>query len=126
MVRRSLLRSPLAALALAAVVLAGCAGSAPAVAEVPDDVGPVTAEPVIAVLDNVYDPVEVVVEVGTEVTWVWEGRAAHDVVGDGFDSGVQATGTFTHTFEEPGAYGYVCTLHPGMDGTVYVVPNPSD
>lgn len=124
MVGRSLSRSLLAPLSLAAVVLAGCASSAPAVAEVPDDVGPVSTEPVVAVLDNVYDSVEVVVEVGTEVTWVWEGRAAHDVVGEGFDSGVQSTGTFTHTFDEPGAYGYVCTLHPGMDGTVFVVPTP--
>ncbi len=120
----SLLRSSLAPLAVAAVMLAGCASSAPAVAEVPDDVGPVSAEPIVAVLDNVYDPIEVVVEAGTEVTWVWEGRAAHDVVGDGFDSDVQGTGTFTHTFEEAGAYGYVCTLHPGMDGTVYVLPAP--
>jgi plastocyanin len=111
----------LAWLLLAAVTLAGCSSSAPAVAEVPDDVGPVSAEPVVAVLDNIYEPEDLVVEVGTAVTWVWEGRAAHDAVGDGFDSGVQGAGTFTHTFEEPGAYGYVCTLHPGMDGTVFVV-----
>lgn len=123
MVGRCLPGSVLAPLSLAVVLLAGCASSAPAVAEVPDDVGPVTADPVVAVLDNLYEPEELVVEVGTEVAWVWEGRAAHDVVGDGFDSGVQGTGTFTHTFEEPGAYGYVCTLHPGMDGTVYVVPS---
>lgn len=124
MVVRTLFAPLLAPLALAAVVLAGCASSAPSVAAVPDDVGPVSTVPVVEVLDDFYDPVELVVEVGTEVTWVWEGRAAHDVVGEGFDSGVQATGTFTHTFEEPGAYGYVCTLHPGMDGTVYVVPAP--
>lgn len=124
MVVRTLFAPLLAPLALAAVVLAGCASSAPSVAAVPDAVGPVSTVPVVEVLDSFYDPVELVVEVGTEITWVWEGRAAHDVVGEGFDSGVQATGTFTHTFEEPGAYGYVCTLHPGMDGTVYVVPAP--
>lgn len=106
------------------LAIAGCGhGSEPdAAAPLPDDVGPVDADPTVAVGDNWFDPEEIVVAVGTEVTWVWEGRAAHDVVGDGFRSEIISAGEFSHTFPDEGAYHYVCTLHPGMEGTVYVVP----
>ena len=29
-------------------------------------------------------------------------------------------GTFSHTFDQPGEYRYICALHPGMKGTVVV------
>lgn len=106
------------------VLTSACESGPPAVAEVPADVGPVSEDPEVSVLDNRFEPHEMVVEAGTAVRWTWEGRAAHDVAGDGFDSEIQATGTFTHTFGEPGAYAYVCTLHPGMEATVHVVPAP--
>jgi plastocyanin len=112
-----------AALAVAAMLLAACGSTGPSpAAALPDDVGPVSADPTVAVDDNVFVPEDLVVEVGTEVTWVWEGRIVHDVAGDGFQSEIQPEGTFTHTFDTEGAYAYVCTLHPGMEGTVYVVP----
>jgi len=112
-----------AAFAFGALLLAGCVDSGPTpAAALPDELGPVADDPTVVVGDNFYEPDDLVVEVGTEVTWVWEGRAAHDVVGDGFGSEILAEGTFTHTFEEEGAYAYVCTLHPGMEATVYVVP----
>lgn len=112
-----------AALAVAAALLAACGSTGPApAAALPDDVGPVTEDPTVTVADNVFVPEDVVVEVGAEVTWVWDARAVHDVVGDGFESEVKVEGTFTHTFDSEGAYTYVCTLHPGMEGTVYVVP----
>lgn len=114
-------RAALTAGSLAALV-AACASGPPAVAEVPADVGPVSEDPEVAVVDDRFEPADVVVEAGTTVHWTWEGRAAHDVVGDGFESEVQAAGMFTHAFGEPGAYAYVCTLHPGMEATVYVVP----
>ncbi len=110
----------------ALLLVAGCGDSGPdGAAPLPDDVGPVDDDPTVAVGDNFYEPEELVVEVGTEVTWVWEGRAVHDVVGDGFESEIFAEGDFSHTFEDEGAYHYICTLHPGMEGTVYVVPEGS-
>jgi plastocyanin len=46
---------------------------------------------------------------------------AHDVA---FDDGPASlklrTGTWGRTFEEPGTYDYLCTLHPNMTGTVTV------
>ena len=118
-------RVPFLLLGVALLVITGCSnngGGPEDVAPLPDDVGPVTADPTVAVGDNWFEPEQIVVAAGTEVTWVWEGRAAHDVVGDGFRSEVISEGEFSHTFADEGAYHYVCTLHPGMEGTVYVVP----
>ena len=40
--------------------------------------------------------------------------------GDELDSGNHDSGEYEHSFEEPGTYEYVCTLHAGMDGVVEV------
>lgn len=114
------------AFAIGALLLTACSSTGPSpAAALPEDVGPADADPTVAVDDNDFAPDDLVVEVGTEVTWVWEGRAVHDVVGDGFESEVVAEGTFTHAFDTEGAYHYVCSLHPGMEGTVFVVPEGS-
>lgn len=43
--------------------------------------------------------------------------------GDAFSSGLFFPGqSFTLTFTEPGAYPFVCNIHPGMSGTVTVLP----
>lgn len=86
---------------------------------------PAAAEPVagteVSVVDNDFEPVHLEVGSGETVTWRWEGDAAHNVVGDGFESEVQDEGTFSHTFEDAGTYDYECTLHRGMTGRVTVV-----
>lgn len=106
---------------LIGLVLAACTPSPEPRAELPGDVGEIMVDlDQIMVRDNVYQPDVAVVAVGTTVRWVWDGRAAHDVVGDGFASRLIVTGEFTHTFNEVGAFHYVCTLHPGMDGVIYV------
>jgi plastocyanin len=60
------------------------------------------------------------VEAGDTVTWVWDGRAPHNVIGEDFQSEDQSSGTFRHTFEQPGTYSYDCTIHPGMEASVAV------
>ena len=43
--------------------------------------------------------------------------------GDVFQSGLFFPGqSFTLTFTEPGLYPYACTIHPGMSGTIQVLP----
>jgi plastocyanin len=98
-----------AALALTA---AGCASQGSA--EPP----PSVEGPAVAVRDYEFEPASLTIEAGTTVTWVWEGRAAHDVVGQGFESNDQTSGTFRHTFDEQGTYAYECTIHPGMEGRI--------
>lgn len=83
--------------------------------------GPVAAEPTVSVTDNEFIPTELTVEAGTTANWIWNGNAQHNVVGDTFESDIQVDGNFEHTFDRPGTYTYVCTLHQGMDGTIFVV-----
>jgi plastocyanin len=71
-----------------------------------------------------FQPAEVTVGVGDTVTWTNNDSVGHDVTADSFssgDPGDMAPGdTFRHTFQEAGTFDYVCTVHPGMEGTVVV------
>lgn len=98
------------------LLLAGCASG-------PDPALDPVATSAVDVDDNVFTPEAVAVPVGTEVTWTWVGQRDHNVVATGsgaFDSGLQAEGTFSHTFDAPGRVAYRCTLHGGMTGVVVV------
>jgi plastocyanin len=103
---------PLAVASLA-LLLPACGGG---------DGGGSTAEPGhVDVIDNAFKPKTIDVAVGDTVTWDFRGGAAHNVVGNGFKSDTLGKGkTFEHTFNSAGSFGYVCTLHPGMKGTVEV------
>jgi plastocyanin len=107
-------------LALAAVVLAGCGGEGGGNAGA--DAAPVTGVTQVAAKDNQFTPPAIQVAAGTTVTWEFKDRfVPHDVSGDGFSSGEpRRSGSFSHTFDQPGTYAYRCTLHDGMDGRVVV------
>lgn len=109
--------------ALLGLVAAACSGSAtePTATDDTSGAGAVATDPTVSVSDNEFTPTELTVEAGTTVAWNWDGNAQHNVVGEGFESEIQADGTFQHRFDAPGTYTYVCTLHPGMDATVTVV-----
>jgi plastocyanin len=79
------------------------------------------AGPSVVIEDLAFEPETLTVEAGASVTWTWnDGAVTHDVSGDDFQSEVMSEGTFSHRFEEPGTYDYVCTLHPNMTGTIEV------
>ena len=71
-----------------------------------------------------FNPAEVSVAVGDTVTWTNNDSVGHDVTADSFssgDPGGMAPGdTFEQTFDEAGTFDYVCTVHPGMEGSVVV------
>jgi plastocyanin len=71
-----------------------------------------------------FDPAEVTIKAGDTVTWTNNDSVGHDVTGDDFSSGDPgglANGdTFEHTFDQAGTFDYVCTVHPGMEGSVTV------
>jgi plastocyanin len=80
-----------------------------------------TGGPTVTIQDMAYTPETLTVEAGATITWVWrDGAIAHDVKGAGFKSKVQSEGTFSHRFDKPGTYDYVCTLHPNMTGAIEV------
>ncbi|MBY5162042.1 DUF2231 domain-containing protein [Salsipaludibacter albus] len=68
-----------------------------------------------------FVPPEVTVPVGTEVTWANQDPTAHTATGDDFDTGTVAGGaSASTTFDTPGEFAYVCTIHPSMEGLVVV------
>jgi plastocyanin len=75
----------------------------------------------VTIEDLTFTPETVTIEAGESVTWVWkDGAIEHDVSGDGFKSELISEGSFTHRFEEPGTYDYVCTVHPNMSAAIEV------
>jgi plastocyanin len=63
------------------------------------------------------------VKVGTRVTWTNRDDIPHTIVSnDGlFKSKVLDTGdNFSFTFAKAGQFGYFCSLHPHMTGSILV------
>ncbi len=78
----------------------------------------------VSMKDIKFDPSDLSIKAGDTVTWVNDDTVGHDVTGDDFKSGdagaMQNGDTFEHTFDAAGTFDYVCTVHPGMKGTVKV------
>lgn len=71
-----------------------------------------------------FDPNNVTVKVGQKVEWTNDDSVGHNVVaqsGASFQSKVfNQGGTFSYTPKKAGTIQYVCTIHPGMNGTLTV------
>jgi plastocyanin len=122
----------LALCAVVALAAAGCGGSnssstssasssSTSTAAASSSGGAVT----IKMQNIAFDPKSVTVKVGQKVTWTNEDTVDHNVTSqsgetiksDNFGKG----GTFSFTPKKAGTIKYVCTIHPGMDGTLTVV-----
>ena len=79
---------------------------------------------VIKMVDIKFDPEDASADVGQQVCWVNEETIEHNAVaeqGGDFKSELFGKGqTFTTTVDQPGTIEYVCTVHPGMTGTIDV------
>ncbi len=84
------------------------------------DITPEIGVDQVTVEDDKFSPRVIQVSQGATVTWTWDAGRDHNVVGEGFQSELQREGTFAHTFDTPGSYRYLCTLHGGMTGAVIV------
>ena len=77
-------------------------------------------------LNHVFSPAVVQVPAGTTLTWEFadvdeDGQPVqHNVIFEDQGSDIMATGEYSVTFNEPGQYDYVCTLHAFMEGRVIV------
>lgn len=77
----------------------------------------------VVLKDIAFKPERLSVKAGEKVTWRFQDKGIpHNVVADdkSFKSEIMDSGLFRHTFEKPGTFGYVCTIHPGMKGTIVV------
>ncbi len=111
-------------LLIAALVLIPLASGCGSSSEDGPSEAPVRTETVI-LKDSLYKPADIAIAAGETVTWVWEdGSVPHDVKSSSseeqFGSKLQTSGTFSHTFRQPGRFSYFCSIHPNMKGTVRV------
>jgi plastocyanin len=69
-----------------------------------------------------FTPAQLQVHRGDTVTWRNNDVVPHTATAAGkFDSGAIAPGkTFSRKLDQPGAYDYICTYHPGMKGRIEV------
>ncbi|HWQ22787.1 MAG TPA: plastocyanin/azurin family copper-binding protein [Gaiellaceae bacterium] len=114
--RRSLLATALAlAASVALTVAAGCGGSE-------KSSEPVATTQVTMAKSYRFDPRTIEVEAGATVTWTNEDNFTHTVRVDGQEDHEVGRGeSVSLTFERPGTYHYVCTLHrQDMEGEVIV------
>ncbi len=116
----------LALLALFGAGLAACGdadetgGSSPAEEQTSEPAGGAPAI-VIDMKGNAFAPAEAKAKVGDTVTWTNSDPVVHNVTGGGVDSGsIDGGADFTFTPEKSGRINYVCTIHPGMKGSLTV------
>jgi len=104
--------------------VAACGGSGDDGAAAAAPPAPKAAGTAVSVQDNSFSPATIKVAKGDTVTFTNEGAIDHTVTatsGAKFDSGSLAPGaTFKFTAEKAGTVSYVCTIHPGMQGTIEV------
>ena len=78
----------------------------------------------VSMKDIKFNPSTVTIKAGGTVTWTNDDSVGHDVTADDFSSGdpggLNGGDTYSHAFKKAGAYDYVCSVHPGMKGTVKV------
>ena len=117
--------------AFAILVLAACGGGSGGMDNpLQPPPGPALQADTIAVNDNFFGPVTVKIASGGTVTWTWNpsNTQQHNVrwakvpdLAMPPQGPTQVTGApFDVTLTMPGVYEYVCNLHTGMLGTIFV------
>jgi plastocyanin len=106
---------PAVCLLAASLVAAGCGGAG-------ESSEPVATTEVEMVKSYRFDPKTIEIEAGDTVTWTNDDNFTHTVQVEGQQDHKVGQGESVEiTFDEPGTYHYVCTLHRhDMDGKVIV------
>ena len=118
-----------------ALVAAGCGGSSSSSSSSPSASTPAPAnttsntgssggagKTVTIDMKNIqFNPSSATVKVGQTVKWVNQDSVPHDVVGGPLKSPTFGQGgSYTFTPKKAETISYVCTIHPGMKGTLTV------
>lgn len=112
----------LAALALA---LSGCGGGSSGSSAGGGATTTADGAVVIHMKNIQFQPKTLTVKVGQKVTWVNDDVVQHDVQSQSgpeqIDSPLYGNGkSWSFTPTKAGTYKYVCSIHPGMEGTLIV------
>ncbi|HEY5982799.1 MAG TPA: cupredoxin domain-containing protein, partial [Anaerolineales bacterium] len=83
------------------------------------------SEAAVTIQGFAFGPDVLTVKVGTKVTWTNKDGTTHTVTSD---SGAWNTArlspgaTFARVFDQAGSFGYHCSIHSTMTGTIVVTP----
>ncbi len=112
-------RTPDEVLAIAGPFIVSSDGAAPAATPAASE-----SAATVEMVDFGFEPAELEVTAGTTVTWTNTGQATHNASADdgSFKTEFLSNGgSASVTFDEPGTFSYVCTLHAGlMQATITV------
>ena len=84
---------------------------------------PVSKTSKISIAEFFFNPPSVSIDLGDSVQWINNGEFLHTTTADGgaWNSGLlNPGGSFAHTFNSPGTFTYICSVHPFMVGTIIV------
>ena len=87
-----------------------------------DGITPVETN-VVTISGLAFVPISIKISPGTTVTWTNQGSVSHTVVSDTnlFKSANLNKGqSFQFKFDTNGTFSYKCSIHPSMQGTVFV------
>ena len=128
------LYSVVACLALGGALVAGCGGSSsssskssssstPAAAPAATTPAAAASGTLAVSMKNIqFAPKSVTAKVGQTVKWTNDDSVDHNVTatsGETFKSSTFGQGaTYSHKLTKAGTISYVCTIHPGMAGTI--------
>jgi len=124
--RRIALLPALVTIAALALALAGCGGGGGGGSSSPTSSGGSSGGGggSVTMKNIAFSPASVTVRVGQQITWTNDDSVDHNVTataGASFrSSDFGQGGTFSFTPTKAGTIHYVCTLHPGMEGTIVV------
>ena len=82
------------------------------------------SDPGVTIVDFQFNPSSITINTGDTITWTNNGSQPHTATANdhSFDTGTLSKGqSASHTFNQPGTFSYICTIHPFMHGTVTVV-----
>ncbi len=114
-----------AVLVLSAVLAVGACGGSDKKDQ--KTTGAVGVDPSVRIVSFQFTPQTLTVKPGTKVTWTNTDTAVHSIK----DTSPLATpvspdlgkdATFSITYEQSGAYSFICGIHQYMTGTVTVAP----
>jgi plastocyanin len=112
------------ALALGLAACGGSSGGGSTSASSPASSGASGGGVTIKMQNIQFSPKDTTVKVGQKVTWTNDDNTDHNVTaesGADFKSKDFGNGaTFSFTADKAGTINYVCTIHPGMTGTLTV------
>jgi plastocyanin len=91
----------------------------------PDQSTQVAGATRVRMVDERFEPNNILIQTGQTVTWTNEDDDQHTASGRGMDTGIIDPGdSGTVTFLDPGEFQYTCNFHPEMLGLVSVRGDP--